>query len=290
MFYSGAKESTNSQSTRSSDQSGKDPTTAHVTMRTKKQNNNGVTMRNSSNKNSQALDEIAQKHKSMYYEPAAVADLLKPSQNGANEVTARENKRFSLMDDYNFMNQLNQLHESIEKRKNIKKVDNESIKEETQQLEVSTLEKGSPLFLKIMSKLSELPDMSRSSPKNSTISGAPGAPGNSVQSRMNQTTTASSISTDSKLTTEAKNDLESQLQSDNNTSFSMPSIKANDKAVWPSNNSEVEASTRNNNNKSNIVVMRRSAQTTPVPVSATPTFNHSADRNQMNSKRLSIFP
>lgn len=248
-------------------------------------------MRNSSNKNSQALDELQQKHKSMYYEPAAVADLLTPNQNGVNELTGRENKRFSLMDDYNFMTQLNQLHESIEKRKNTNKVDATSVKEGPQHREVSALEKGSPLFLKIMSKLSELPDMSRSSPNTSgpaaTNSGAPGAPGNSLQ-----TTTASSMSTDSKLTAEAKNDLECELKEDN-TSFSLPSIKMNDKVMGSLNCSGASASNNsnsNNMNKPNIVIMRRSAQSTPVPSSATPAFNMSMERNQMNSKRLTIYP
>lgn len=232
----------------------------------------------------------------MYYEPAAVADLLKPSQNGVNELTARENKRFSLMDDYNFMTQLNQLHESIEKRKNTNKIDAiASVKEGPKHREVSALEKGSPLFLKIMSKLSELPDMSRSSPNTSgpavTHSGAPGAPGNSIQTRMNQTTTVSSMSTDSKLTAEAKNELECELKGDN-TSFSLPSIKMTDKVMGSLNCSGTGASNNNtsNNNKPNIVIVRRSAQSTPVPTSATPTFNMSMERNQMNSKRLSIYP
>ena len=105
-----------------------------VTLRNKNPKTPVVTMRHS--KNGQTLEELQQKHKTMYYEPA-VADILKPQpqQNGAEQPTtgqstATREKRFSLMDDYNFMNQLNQLHESIEKRKNTAAYRVETIRED----------------------------------------------------------------------------------------------------------------------------------------------------------------
>ncbi len=96
------------------------------------------------------------------------------------------------------------------------------------------LTKGSPLFLKIMSKLAELPDLS----KKLAASTPPGAPDNSKSASQTQpTTTASTISTD----TELRKDILSQCVNNklnldttidtNNVSFTSMSIKMTDKPI-----------------------------------------------------------
>lgn len=117
-------------------------------------------------------------------------------------------KRFSMLDDIDFNNKNSPSSNNNSSKSENQKVNNRNYNS----LKIDqNLEKGSPLFLKIMSKLSEMPDLSR---KNLTA--APGAPGNNFSLRANQTTTDSATSTDSKL---------------HNNTFSLPSIKMTEKSM-----------------------------------------------------------
>jgi len=111
------------------------------------------------------------RHKSVY-------EYLTPE----NRMSGEKEKRFSLMENLN----------ATESEKKLLNDNSESA------ATGQDLTKGSPLFMKIMSKLAELPDLSRKLGSDTT---PPGAPGNSKSASHTQptTTTASTISTDSKL-------------------------------------------------------------------------------------------
>lgn len=184
-------------------------------------------------------------------------------------------KRYSLIDDFPLTPPTSAYKTNNDLVNEKKSNDNENTAQD--------FSKGSPLFLKIMSKLAELPDMSRNKNIQGNGTVAPGAPGNSNSSQTNPTTTASSISTDSKFEPkkEFTNDYKyiGDTTLNANTSFSLPAVKMTDKLLGSLGN------------KTNVVVVRRPNHIAPEPTCSTPIQGDTTFENQLTSesKRLSMF-